>query len=124
MRADADGYLYFCGRRTQIIVHDGSNITPQVVEGALLEHPCVGSVGVVGIHDLMHGENVRAYVELRDGAERPAAQELIRFARERVGYKAPEEIVFLERMPRTASGKIDRSRLKRMAEPEQSAART
>ena len=119
MRADEDGYLYFCGRRTQIIVHDGSNITPQVVEGALLEHPCVGSAGVVGIHDLVHGENVRAYVTLRDGTERPAAQELIRFARERVGYKAPEEIVFLGRMPRTASGKVDRSQLKRMAEPRQ-----
>ncbi len=62
MRADDEGYLYFCGRRTQIIVHDGSNITPQVVEGALLEHPCIGSAGVVGIHDLVHGENVRAYV--------------------------------------------------------------
>jgi len=125
MRADDDGYLFFCGRRTQIIVHDGSNITPQVVEGALLEHPCVGSAGVVGIHDLVHGENVRAYVTLRDGAERPAAQELIRFARERVGYKAPEEIVFLERMPRTASGKVDRSQLKRMtAEPRQPTAGT
>jgi len=125
MRGDDDGYLYFCGRRTQIIVHDGSNITPQVVEGALLEHPCVGSAGVVGIHDLVHGENVRAYVTLRDGAERPAAQELIRFARERVGYKAPEEIVFLERMPRTASGKVDRSQLKRMtAEPRQPTAGT
>jgi long-chain acyl-CoA synthetase len=122
MRADEDSYLYFCGRRKQIIVHDGSNITPQVVEGALLEHPCVGSVGVVGIHDLVHGENVRAYVALRDGAERPPAQELIRFARQRVGYKAPEEVVFLEQMPRTASGKVDRSRLKRMAEPQQSTA--
>src|SRR5436190_1963976 len=120
MRADEDDCLYFCGRRKQIIVHDGSNIAPQVVEGALLEHPCVGSAGVVGIHDLVHGENVRAYVTLREGAERPAAQELIRFARERVGYKAPEEIVFLERMPRTASGKVDRSQLKRMtAEPRQ-----
>ena len=65
---------------------------------------------------------MRAYVALRDGAERPAAQELIRFARERVGYKAPEEVVFLETMPRTASGKVDRSRLKRMAEPQQSTA--
>ena len=53
---------------------------------------------------------------LREGAERPAALELIRFARERIGYKAPEEIVFLDQMPRTASGKVDRSRLKRMAE--------
>ncbi len=113
-----DGYLYFRGRRKQIIVHDGSNITPQVVEGALLEHACVGSAGVVGIHDLVHGENVRAYVTLRHGAERPTAQDLIRFARERVGYKALEEIVFLEQMPRTASGKVDRAQLKRMAEPQ------
>jgi long-chain acyl-CoA synthetase len=45
-----------------------------------------------------------------------------RFGRERVGYKAPEEIVFLERMPRTASGKVDRSQLKRMAELRQPAA--
>ena len=121
MRADEDEYLYFCGRRKQIIVHDGSNIAPQVVEGALLEHPGVGSAGVVGIHDLVHGENVRAYVTLRDGAERPAAQDLIRFARERVGYKAPEEIVFLERMPRTPTGKVNRTRLKRMAEAGRSA---
>jgi acyl-coenzyme A synthetase/AMP-(fatty) acid ligase len=116
MRADEDGYLYFCGRRKQIIVHDGSNITPQVVEGALVEHPSIESAGVVGIHDLVHGENVRAYVTLREGAARPTDQELIRFARERVGYKAPEEIVVLEQMPRTASGKVDRTTLKRMAE--------
>ena len=118
MRADEDEYLYFCGRSKQIIVHDGSNVTPQVVEGALLEHPSIGSAGVVGIHDLVHGENVRAYVTLREGAERPADQELIQFARERVGYKAPEEIVVLDEMPRTASGKVDRSQLKRMAEPQ------
>ena len=115
MRADEDGYLYFCGRRKQIIVHDGSNITPQLVEGALVEHPSIDSAGVVGIHDLVHGENVRAYVAVRAGVARPTAQELIRFARSRVGYKAPEEIVFLEQMPRTATGKVDRSRLKRMA---------
>ena len=100
----------------QIIVHDGSNITPQVVEGALVEHPSVESAGVVGIHDLVHGENVRAYVTLVTAPSGPAGSpELIRFARERVGYKAPEEIVFLDEMPRTASGKVDRTRLKRMA---------
>ena len=65
---------------------------------------------------------MRAYVTLREGAERPAAQDLIRFARERIGYKAPEEIVFLEEMPRTSTGKLDRSRLKRMAEAGRSAA--
>jgi long-chain acyl-CoA synthetase len=116
MRADADGYLYFRGRRKQIIVHDGSNITPQEIEGVLLEHPSVESAGVIGIHDVIHGENVRAYITLREGSERPSDLELIRFARARVGYKAPEEIVVLDEMPRTASGKLDRTGLKRMAE--------
>lgn len=115
MRADADGYLWFCGRKKQIIVHDGSNISPQEVEGALLEHPAVESAGVVGVHDLVHGENVRAYITLRKGAKRPASQDLIRFARARIGYKAPEEIVVLRDMPVTPVGKLDRAALKRMA---------
>jgi acyl-CoA synthetase (AMP-forming)/AMP-acid ligase II len=98
------------------IVHDGSNISPREVEAALLEHPAVEGAGVIGIHDAVHGERVRAYVTFRDGAERPTSQELIRFARERIGYKALEEIVLLDRMPRTASGKTDRTALKRVAE--------
>jgi long-chain acyl-CoA synthetase len=116
MRADDDDYFHFCGRRKQIIVHDGSNINPQEIEGVLLEHPGVDSAGVIGVHDLLHGEVVRAYVTFTEGAPEPTSQELIRFARERVGYKAPEEIVVLEQMPLTATGKIDRTRLKRLAE--------
>ena len=116
MRADEDGYLWFCGRKKQIIVHDGSNICPQEVENALLEHAAVESAGVIGIHDLVHGENVRAYITLKEGATRPTSQELIRFARARVGYKAPEEIVVLDEMPLNATGKVDRVTLKRMAE--------
>jgi len=115
MRADRDNYLWFCGRQKQIIVHDGSNISPQEVEDALLEHPAVENAGVIGIHDLMHGENVRAYVELKREAARPTVIELIEFARARVGYKAPEEIVFLDAMPMNATGKVDRSQLKKLA---------
>ena len=116
MRADPEGYLYFRGRRKQIIVHDGSNINPQEIEGVLLEHPSVDSVGVIGIHDVVHGENVRAYITLREGHDRPSDLELIRFARAKVGYKAPEEIVVLDELPRTATGKVDRGGLKRLAE--------
>jgi acyl-coenzyme A synthetase/AMP-(fatty) acid ligase len=116
MRVDDEGYFYFRGRKKQIIVHDGSNICPQEVEGALVEHPSVANAGVIGVHDLVHGENVRAYVTLAEGAERPTSQELIQFARARVGYKAPEEIVVLDKMPLTATGKLDRTTLKQMAE--------
>jgi long-chain acyl-CoA synthetase len=116
MRADPEGYLYFRGRRKQIIVHDGSNISPQEIEDVLLEHPSVESAAVIGIHDVIHGENVRAYITLREGCERPSDLELIRFARDEVGYKAPEEIVVLDEMPQTATGKVNRTALKRMAE--------
>src|SRR5262249_46930770 len=51
MKADPDGYLWFCGRKKQIIIHDGFNICPQEAEEALLEHPAVESAGVVGVHD-------------------------------------------------------------------------
>jgi acyl-CoA synthetase (AMP-forming)/AMP-acid ligase II len=117
MRADADGYLWFRGRKKQLIIHDGSNIAPQEVEEALLEHPGVESAGVIGIHNLLHGETVRGYVVPRDPARRPSAQELIAFVRTRIAaYKAPEEIVFLDTMPLNPTGKVDRVRLKRMVE--------
>ncbi len=116
MTADADGYHWFRGRKKQIIVHDGSNTCPQEVEDALGDYPGVAFVGAVGIHDLVHGENVRAYVTFKEGEPVPAIPELVRFARERIGYKAPEEIVVLESMPFTATGKVNRTALKQMAE--------
>jgi len=115
---DEDGYLWFFGRKKQVIVHDGSNISPLEVEGALLEHPAVELAGVVGVHDEVHGETVRAYVTLRtDGTvEAPAMADLIVFCRDRIGYKAPEEIVVLDEMPLNPTGKIDRTGLKKLAE--------
>ena len=115
-RADADGYLWFFGRRKQIIVHDGSNISPYEVESALVEHPSVALAAVIGIHDDLHGENVRAYVTLRPDAPPATAADLIAFCRERIGYKAPEEVVFLDEMPLNATGKLDRAGLKQLAE--------
>ena len=115
-RADEDGYLWFFGRKKQVIVHDGSNISPYEVEGALVEHPAVALAGVVGVHDTIHGESVRAYVTLEPDAEKPTSADLIVWCRDRVGYKAPEEIVFLDEMPLNPTGKIDRVGLKKMAE--------
>jgi long-chain acyl-CoA synthetase len=114
MSADEDGYLWFRGRKKQVIVHDGSNICPQEVEAALLEHDAVASAGVVGVQSRLHRENVRAYVVLERGVAPPRMQDLIHFARARVGYKAPEEIIVLDEMPLNATGKIDRIALRRI----------
>ncbi len=114
--ADEQDYLWFRGRKKQIIIHDGSNICPQEVEDSLLENPAVASAGVVGIHDLVHGENVRAYVVYQPEVQPPSTAELIQFSRARVGYKAPDEIVVLPEMPLNAVGKVDRAALEQLAD--------
>jgi acyl-CoA synthetase (AMP-forming)/AMP-acid ligase II len=126
--ADDAGYFWFHGRKKQIIVHDGSNICPQEVEESLLACPAVACACVVGVHDLVHGEIVRAYVVVKpqtapptsaerpNAAERPTLPELIAFSRARVGYKAPDEIIVLDEMPTNAVGKVDRAALKQLAE--------
>jgi len=115
---DEDGYFWFKGRKKQIIIHDGSNISPIEVEEALLEHEAVELAGVVGVHDTMHGENVRAFITIKEGFQAPKVFDLIKFARDRIGYKAPEDIVILDEMPLNPTGKIDRNGLKRLAEKE------
>lgn len=118
LKADKNGYMWFCGRQKQIIVHDGSNISPQEVEDALLEHVAVELAGVVGVIDEFHGENVRAYVEIKANVKKPKVGELIQFVKQRVGYKAPEDIIFIDKMPLNATGKVDRVALKKMSASE------
>ena len=116
MEAGQAGYLHFRGRRRQIIVHDGSNIAPQEVEETMLQHPAIEMAGVIGVPDLVHGENVLAFVTLKAGWPRPETSELVKFARERIGYRAPAEIEILAAMPLNPTGKIDRVSLKRLSE--------
>ncbi|MFA0811978.1 class I adenylate-forming enzyme family protein [Microbulbifer epialgicus] len=116
MRVDPEGCFWFRGRKKQIIVHDGSNLSPQEVEEAVMAHPSVDLAGVIGIHDDAHGENLWAYITLKKNAPVPCVQEVIRCARERVGYKAPEVIEILDAMPINPTGKIDRVALKKLAE--------
>ena len=78
-----------------------------MVEDSLLEYLALESAGVVGIHDLVNGENVRAYITFRQGVARPTTGELIQISRVRVGYKAPDEFVVLDDMPNNAVGKVD-----------------
>jgi long-chain acyl-CoA synthetase len=113
---DTENYLWFHGRKKQIIIHDGSNICPQEVEESLLEHSAVALAGVIGVHDSVHGENVRAYVTLRPDVQRPTVAELIQFSKARVGYKAPDEIIVLDELPTSAVGKVDRVALKQLAD--------
>ena len=112
---DREGYFWFQGRQKQLIIHDGSNIAPQEVEEALLQHSSISMAGVIGVPDVVHGENVRAFVVLKPDGPSCTMAELIAFARAKVGYKAPGDIIVLETIPLTASDKVDRVALKRMS---------
>lgn len=115
LRFDDKGYFWFCGRKKQIIVHDGSNIAPQEVEDVLLENDAIEAAAVVGVPDTLHGQNIRAYVVLKPGMDDLPAADILKAARDRIGYKAPEEIIAVDQLPENAAGKIDRVALARMA---------
>ena len=114
--ADEDGYLWFFGRKKQIIVHDGSNISPSRSRGRWSSTRRSGWPAWSASTTRCTVRTCRAYVTVRRRGERPSSADLIVYCRDRMGYKAPEEIVFLDEMPLNPTGKIDRVGLKRMAE--------
>jgi len=113
---DADGYLWFRGRKKEIIVRAGSNISPQEVEEALCPHPAILEVGVTGVPDPVTQERVAAFVVLRDG-QAAAPDDLRAFAAQRLAdYKLPEEFHFLDQLPKNPVGKVQRRALKELWE--------
>jgi acetyl-CoA synthetase len=113
-RLDADGYLWFVGRADDVIKSAGHLIGPFEVESALMEHPAVAEVGVIGKPDALAGEVVKAFVTLKADTEPSESlrRELITFGRKRLGSVAPREIAFEEHLPHTRSGKVMRRLLK------------
>ena len=112
---DADGYFWFVGRADDVIKSAGHLIGPFEVESALMEHPAVAEVGVIGIPDPVMGEAVKAFVALKPGHEPDEAlrRELRGHARKRLGPAvAPKDIDFRTNLPKTRSGKIMRRLLK------------
>jgi acyl-coenzyme A synthetase/AMP-(fatty) acid ligase len=115
VRADDDGYLWFEGRTDDLIISAGYRIGPFEVESALVEHEAVAEAAVVAAPDEERGSVVRAVVVLRDGfAPSPAlARALQEHVRARTApYKYPRVVDFADALPKTASGKVRRARLR------------
>ncbi|MFY0405404.1 acyl-CoA synthetase [Solicola sp. PLA-1-18] len=106
---DDEGYLYLTDRTSFMIISGGVNIYPQEAEDALVLHPAVQDVAVIGVPDDEMGEQVKAVVQPAEGITTgpELADELIAFVRERIAhYKAPRSVDFIEELPRTATGKL------------------
>jgi 2-aminobenzoate-CoA ligase len=112
---DADGYFFYQARTDDMIITSGYNVGAPEVEDALLAHPAVAECGVIGQSDEARGMIVKAFCVLRPGVVGDAA--LVQVLQDHVKatiapYKYPREITFLDKLPRTETGKLQRFRLK------------
>ena len=116
-RQDAQGYLWYVGRKDDLITSAGYRMGPGEIEECLLKHPAVSMAAVVGAPDEVRGEIVKAFIVLRPGftAGRALQEEIQHFVRTRLAaHEYPREIEFLPELPMTATGKIIRKNLRQM----------
>lgn len=114
-RIDEQGYVYIVDRAKEMIKYKGFGIAPAELEAVLLEHPAVREAAVIGWPDAEAGEVPRAYVALREG-QTVSDADLMTFTNERMAnYKAIRQVVFVEAIPKTPSGKILRRQFKEQA---------
>ncbi len=111
-KVDEDGYLLFLKMKKELIIAKGQNIFPDDIEAVLNTHPKVAEVAVVGIPDELRGEIVRACISLKAG-EMATEEEIRSFCRQQMAnYKVPKQVIFLDSLPKTATGKIRKEDLK------------
>ncbi|GAA3656967.1 acyl-CoA synthetase [Nonomuraea antimicrobica] len=112
---DEDGYLFLCDRRTDLIVSGGVNIYPAEIEAALLEHPAVADVAVIGAPDAEWGHSVVALVQPAEGVTPGPVltAELLEHCEPRIArFKRPKLIEYRAALPRTPTGKLSRSKVR------------
>ena len=103
---DEDGYLYIHDRVKDMIVSGGENVYPAEVENALMKHPGIADVAVIGVPDEKWGEVGKAMVVKAEGQD-PQPEEILAFAREQLaGFKVPKSVDFLAEIPRNPTGKM------------------
>ena len=106
---DADGYVYFHQRMKRVIITNGYNVYPSVIEAAAEKLPDVAYCCIIGVRDRRRGQRVRAYVVLNEGSEEndDTKKRIISGLREKIAaYAIPKEIVFKKELPRTLVGKV------------------
>ncbi|MBZ5647357.1 MAG: acyl-CoA synthetase [Acidobacteriia bacterium] len=120
---DAEGYFWFVSREDDIIKSSGYRIGPEEIEVTLAEHPAVQDVGIIGVPDEVRGQIAKAFVVLKPGTS-VKPEELIEWCRGKIAtYKLPREVVIVNELPRTPTGKLLR-RVLRQKDSEVAVAKT
>jgi fatty-acyl-CoA synthase len=115
-RRDADGFYYVAGRRKDMFISGGVNVYPAEIEGELLRHSAVADAAVVGVPHDTWGEVGMAFVVRRPGSALSADELTAHLAGRLARYKLPKEYVFVEALPRTAYGKVQKNLLQQAHE--------
>jgi long-chain acyl-CoA synthetase len=114
-RMDEDGFFYIVQRKKDMIIVSGFNVYPNEVEDVLFAHPAVAEAAVIGVPDGYRGEAVKAFVVTKDNAG-VTADELIEHCRANLAkYKVPSSINLVDKLPKSAVGKVLRRELREMA---------
>ena len=120
---DEDGYLVFTGRIKDLIIRGGENIAPLEIEQRLNDMEAIAQASIVGVPDDKYGETVGAFLELKDGKEKPKDDEIRKWVRDELAhFKAPKDIWWLgdkdvpEDWPKTMSGKVSKPELRKLVE--------
>lgn len=109
---DSGGYVFFAGRKDDMIIRGGENIAPAEIETVLMSHPAVDECAVIGVSSVEWGQTVKAFVVVRKG-KAVTEQELAEFCRSRLAsFKRPERIEFIDALPKNPLGKIMRKDLR------------
>ena len=113
-KMDADGFLYILDRKKDMIISGGENIYPAEIEDALLNNPKVADVGVIGYPHEKWGEAVKAIVVVQEG-QTLTEDELIEWCKGKIGrFKIPKSVVITDAIPRTPTGKILKTELRKL----------
>jgi acyl-CoA synthetase (AMP-forming)/AMP-acid ligase II len=114
---DEDGHLFVAGRDDEMIVSGGENVFPREVEDLLAEHEGVAETAVIGVDDEKFGQRLKAFVVLKDGGQDPSEDELKDYVKKNLArYKVPREVVFMDELPRNATGKVLKRKLREQEE--------
>ena len=116
---DADGFFYIVDRKSDMIIRGGENIYPREIDEVLYRHRAVAAAATVGVPDELYGEEVTAFIVLKEGHE-TSAEEIIRYCRAHLAdYKCPKTVRFVTDLPKGPTGKVLKRELARQYAPPQ-----
>lgn len=111
---DEDGYYWITDRKKDLIIKGGENISPRTIEEALYAHPKVAEASVIAVKDEVYGENIKAFVSLKPGQAATVEEILAHCKTKLANFFLPQEIVFMDALPKNLVGKILKKELRKL----------